>query len=63
MGRFLIPCCCICGKSPMEWNNKKWHDDGGLQDFCPEHSDKELEPYVNSQFEIKERVDFIKQMD
>ncbi len=51
MGRFMIPCCCICGKSPKKWNDDKWHKLGGLQDFCPEHSDKRLKQYVNEQFE------------
>ncbi len=29
----MIPCCCICGKSPKTWD-AEWN---GLQDFCEEH--------------------------
>lgn len=38
MGRFMIPVCCVCGKSPIDWNNRDWYDTGGLQDFCPTHA-------------------------
>jgi hypothetical protein len=38
MGRFMIPVCCVCGKSPETWHDHEWEDDGGLQDFCPEHA-------------------------
>jgi len=33
MGFFMIPCCCICGKSAKIWNDANWR----WQDFCPEH--------------------------
>lgn len=49
MGRFMIPCCCICGKAPKTWNNTKWNNQGGLQDFCPNHVkliNKELKEYI-----------------
>jgi hypothetical protein len=38
MGNFMIPVCCVCGKSSPKWHDSKWEDDGGLQDFCPEHA-------------------------
>ena len=31
MGRFMIPCCCVCGVKAKKWNDKKWRH----QDFCP----------------------------
>lgn len=37
MGNFMIPCCCVCGKSPEKWHDSQWETDGGLQDFCPFH--------------------------
>ena len=33
----MIPCCCVCGKSPEKWHDSQWETDGGLQDFCPFH--------------------------
>jgi hypothetical protein len=31
MGRFMLPCCCICGRTSRAWPT---------QDFCPEHQKK-----------------------
>ena len=38
MGNFMIPTCCICGKSSRKWHDAEWENSGGLQDFCPEHA-------------------------
>lgn len=53
MGRFMIPCCCICGKSPKEWHNLEWEKNGGLQDFCPKHANSKMIEYSNHKL-IKE---------
>ena len=53
MGRFLIPCCCVCGKSPMKWHDEEWENNGGLQDFCPKHADRKMIQYINEQFQEK----------
>lgn len=50
MGRFMIPCCCVCGKAPKKWNDKEWYEKGGLQDFCSDHAKKEMKQYLNEQF-------------
>lgn len=36
MGRFMIPCCCICGEGANKWNTRKWK----WQDFCFKCGDK-----------------------
>ena len=46
MGRFMIPCCCVCGLSPYAWHDPVWEEDGGLQDFCPEHALPEMQEYT-----------------
>ena len=45
MGRFMIPCCCICGKASKFWHDPIWEQQGGLQDFCPNHANKEMVVY------------------
>ena len=52
MGRFMIPCCCICGKSPMQWHEPTWEAGGGLQDFCPDHATDALEEFVAPHLEV-----------
>jgi len=34
MGRFMIPCCCVCGKKAKSWNDSEWKK----HDFCPKHN-------------------------
>ena len=42
MGIFCSPCCCVCGKSPMDrLDHPDW-----LQDFCPKHKPKEYVQYL-----------------
>jgi hypothetical protein len=38
MGRYLIPCCVICGRSPGRWHDPDWEAAGGEQDLCPQHA-------------------------
>jgi len=45
MGNFMIPVCCVCGKSSPVWHDSKWENDGGPQDFCPEHANTLVQKY------------------
>ncbi len=54
MGRFMIPCCCVCGVAAKKWNDEEWRKRGGLQDFCPKHAKRKMKSYLNEQFQKKE---------
>lgn len=45
MGNYMIPVCCICSKQSHKWHDKKWEDDGGMQDFCPQHANELIKEY------------------
>ena len=45
MGRYMIPCCCVCGRAAKCWHDDEWMAAGGLQDFCPEHAAPEMVEY------------------
>jgi len=45
MGRYMISCCCVCGRAAAQWHDPEWEAAGGKQDFCPEHSQAEMVQY------------------
>lgn len=46
MGNFMIPVCCVCGRSAKIWNDNDWYNSGGRQDFCPSHASDRMEEYM-----------------
>ncbi len=57
MGRFMIPCCCICGASPRSWHNAEWESLGDMQDFCPSHALPGLIEFIVPHMEKDEMPD------
>jgi len=41
MGRFMIPCCCLCGNSPDTFDDENWE----YSDFCPNCATRIIEMY------------------